>query len=168
MRLVMLQQALGIEKVRYQRDFVYVQDIKIRPTIAQIQGASPQKLPTECCWCPKLRVAENKLCQNPDQALKEFSKVKPRKPCFFISLLRLSSRSLNSIKVKTVKIGNFVQILILDWLPLKNLLHPPFYQGYSFGVSLRVGCVPRNPFEEEKGFTLHCIKMKSGFEQQVG
>ena len=44
------------------------------------------------------------------------------------------------------------------WWPLKNLLHPPFW-GYSFGVSHRVGCVPRNPFEEEKGFTLHSREM---------
>ena len=52
-------------------------------------------------------------------------------------------------------IENCVQLLILDWWPLKNLLYPPFNQGYSFGASFRVGCVPRNPFEEEKGFTLH-------------
>ena len=64
-----------------------------------------------------------------------------------------------SIKVTKANIENCVQLPILDWWPLKNLLCPPFNQGYSFGASFRVGCVPRNPFEEEKGFTLHCIKM---------
>ena len=32
---------------------------------------------------------------------------------------------------------------------------PTFFKGYSFGGSYWVGCLPRNPFEEEKGFTLH-------------
>ena len=66
-----------------------------------------------------------------------------------------------SIKVTKANIENCVQLPILDWWPLKNLLYPPFNQGYSFGASFRVGCVPRNPFEEEKGFTLHCITRSS-------
>ena len=44
-------------------------------------------------------------------------------------------------------------------MTIKKPPAPTFFKGYSFGGSYWVGCLPRNPFEEEKGFTLHCIKV---------
>ena len=73
-------------------------------------GCFPPKVANRMLLVPKIKCG-----QNPDQALKEFSKVTPRKLCFFNSLLCISRRSCDSIKVNTVKLENYVQLLILDW-----------------------------------------------------
>ena len=52
-------------------------------------------------------------------------------------------------------------------MTIKKPPAPTFFKGYSFGGSYWVGCLPRNPFEEEKGFTLHCMEMSCEKPSQV-
>ena len=118
---------------------------------------------------------------NPAQALKEFSKVTPRNPCSFISLLCISSRSFNSFKAQCARyllvnieieiecpIANTeCPITNTELVTVKKPPVPTFLLRLFFWGVLWVGCVPRNPFEEEKGFTLHCMKMSLENPSQI-
>ena len=110
------------------------------------------------------------------QGAKRAQQCHPSQTRLFISLMCISSRSFNSFKAQCARYllvnieieiecpttNTECPITNTELVTIKKPPVPTFLLRLFFWGVLWVGCVPRNPFEEEKGFTLHCRKMSRG------